>query len=1083
MEFVVQEAAQKVLDCELQKARQLRQKQVRQQASQWSEDRRRLFQEEKIRQKQDMAKQITEQVQEYAKSRIEHLLTAHDLAVAEVGAAHRAAAHLRQVEADRRERCQELEAAADERGNAAIREALKAQKKKEEMRSESLHRREQVRKEEDRKAKEMLEKSRSKLNTRGATTVSGDRLPLSNVANTVTTRSSSMKDQSAANRLKYPGKVQQTPSKPKFLTKPKKHGYGPTTPSRTKSVPSKHANITPAGSAFDRTAKNRSKASNRTKGMLRYTSTGTVVPTSSTSLTKQSTTPSSTKPSTSGPGKQKVPASPSVATRNGTSTVRYFDTRMPRPETNYTAPTGLAVREHDHHGRHSPDAWNKAEAITKLSMKEVEERAKHQEDLLRRTEERGKVARKKAHLEKKLINLKSELLSGEGADAETALGTGRQISLLDLEDDAPHPRFGDHEMMSGSDAGSKHESLDRSHGTLKKFKVNDKASGFGVDLTRSKARSKGTTKTKPKPKEELENDELRSEKIASEIVDRLESDIEKLKKQMKILVHDHGGVISESSRIDAIDSSSHKQASKPKSPRHASPHGRSPSPKMPGTGSGKKSDQSKPNQVFKMDTGSDTSSLTPEPKFNTAQQARKKEDDIIGLKTPVASGQRRIIVPKKSRSKDKTFKKREERLVFSPSHESIIVASDEEKGVSESTPISSADKLITIRSAKHMSNKSDVLEMSSINTTTSASITPDGSPELPINKKHVKIAPSGDKSVGHGPDGPYTSTPEGNLVLKKPSSRSVAVAVSKKDLMLHHIVSGFLTRRMESIELMPVSSSSSSDLHVDSSLITRSPSSTGASTSFHSPFGTSASSAHTSTENKSTTSHSSVYRTRTYENLLRSRTLVTATSTTTDTDAEHDVSLTKAVKRIPVHKNDKAVATSTTENRGKGSITSGSTLAEATVRTIIESTSGSSYSTNQGTTTDTTTNTSNGAVENTPKSHHDLALTTTSSNSENSTLHNINLVHESTGPTNTDNTTGGSTSEPTLSSQKTTSLESREIKRAAFRNLVGDMIDYEDFLSPICPHKTQEQPDILATIFEKLQEDFIGLMPIERPPW
>lgn len=106
---------------------------------------------------------------------------------------------------------------------------------------------------------------------------------------------------------------------------------------------------------------------------------------------------------------------------------------------------------------------------------------------------------------------------------------------------------------------------------------------------------------------------------------------------------------------------------------------------------------------------------------------------------------------------------------------------------------------------------------------------------------YIEFYVIGDKSVGHGPDGPYTSTPEGNLVLKKPSSRSVAVAVSKKDLMLHHIVSGFLTRRMESIELMPVSSSSSSDLHVDSSLITRSPSSTGASTSFHSPFGTSAS--------------------------------------------------------------------------------------------------------------------------------------------------------------------------------------------------------------------------------------------------
>ncbi len=89
------------------------------------------------------------------------------------------------------------------------------------------------------------------------------------------------------------------------------------------------------------------------------------------------------------------------------------------------------------------------------------------------------------------------------------------------------------------------------------------------------------------------------------------------------------------------------------------------------------------------------------------------------------------------------------------------------------------------------------------------------------------------------PEGPYTSTPEGEMMLKRPSSRSVAVAVSKKDLMLHAIVSGFLNRRVESIELLPVSSSSSSDLHVDSTMmVARSPSSTPNSSSFYSPYTT-----------------------------------------------------------------------------------------------------------------------------------------------------------------------------------------------------------------------------------------------------
>ena len=65
-----------------------------------------------------------------------------------------------------------------------------------------------------------------------------------------------------------------------------------------------------------------------------------------------------------------------------------------------------------------------------MSLKDVEERARKQEEQLRRAHERGQVASVKAKLEKKLSHLKNQLMSGE--DGEDLMGTGKQVSLMGL---------------------------------------------------------------------------------------------------------------------------------------------------------------------------------------------------------------------------------------------------------------------------------------------------------------------------------------------------------------------------------------------------------------------------------------------------------------------------------------------------------------------------------------------------------------------------------------------------------------------------------------------------------------------------
>jgi hypothetical protein len=96
----------------------------------WTSERKKKFEEEKLHQKKLLAKQSTLQVEDYARTRIEQLLCTRDLALFEVGAAHRAAAQLRDAGVLKIDKIREQQELADIRGNSAIRQTLQDRKRK-----------------------------------------------------------------------------------------------------------------------------------------------------------------------------------------------------------------------------------------------------------------------------------------------------------------------------------------------------------------------------------------------------------------------------------------------------------------------------------------------------------------------------------------------------------------------------------------------------------------------------------------------------------------------------------------------------------------------------------------------------------------------------------------------------------------------------------------------------------------------------------------------------------------------------------------------------------------------------------------
>jgi hypothetical protein len=104
---------------------------------------------------------------------------------------------------------------------------------------------------------------------------------------------------------------------------------------------------------------------------------------------------------------------------------RFYDTTLPRGESHYVPPPGLAqpVRRTG-----SPSAWEAAETLSAQAMKEVEDKARQQEELLRKTSERGEIALKKAQLEKQLSQIRNEIMEEFPQYADTMRAGGSYSS-------------------------------------------------------------------------------------------------------------------------------------------------------------------------------------------------------------------------------------------------------------------------------------------------------------------------------------------------------------------------------------------------------------------------------------------------------------------------------------------------------------------------------------------------------------------------------------------------------------------------------------------------------------------------------
>lgn len=374
------------------------------------------------------------------------------------------------------------------------------------------------------------------------------------------------------------------------------------------------------------------------------------------------------------------------------------------------------------------------------------------------------------------------------------------------------------------------------------------------------------------------------------------------------------------------------------------------------------------------------------------------------------------------------------------------------------------------------------------------------------------------------------------MTLKKPISRSVAVAVSKKDLVLHTIVSGFLTRRMESIEQLQVSSSSSSNLHIDSTMATRSPTSEDSSTfqspiatsneygltqfqvssssfsnvrvdsklvthslttrdssTFHSPIATSSEyshSTHLSFDKNENKEVKRATRTDTWHNLLVARTLAAST----DTDGETSPISSGRGGRAKKTKSE------TTADRGQSNLFSTSSSMRLTGVSGSETTSGNG---NTASGTDSSHKSSQTLAE--AKIRTTILESSTSSSSSKSNSASANNQTSTSGSDAITNTMTGSPSSIPSGSSNTANdkNDKKEVKRATIRNFVGpELSDSTEFFSPIYPrpgtaaHRQEtptsphgiaetkgQQEDVVASIFDQLQCDFAGLMSIERPPW
>lgn len=130
--------------------------QVRQQAMAWTEATRRKFEEAKEQELKILADALTEQARNKALQNIQILTRKNDLAIAEIGMAHRAAAGFQNLERLKSLKRLKNEEVARNRGASAMHKLVKENEARSATSLAVLQRKEAVRKAEDLKSKELI---------------------------------------------------------------------------------------------------------------------------------------------------------------------------------------------------------------------------------------------------------------------------------------------------------------------------------------------------------------------------------------------------------------------------------------------------------------------------------------------------------------------------------------------------------------------------------------------------------------------------------------------------------------------------------------------------------------------------------------------------------------------------------------------------------------------------------------------------------------------------------------------------------------------------------------------------------------
>ncbi|CAL8114088.1 unnamed protein product [Orchesella dallaii] len=841
MEQLIKQESQKHIAKQMKQARIRRQIQVRQQAMAWTETVRKKYDEAKEHEIKNLAEAVTEEAQNTAIENIRHLTTLHDLAMAEIGMAHRAAAGYQNVEKLKSLKRLKDEEVAKNRGTAAMMKLAKDNESKIASNLALLKRKEEVRKAEDKKSKEIISRrplstTNSNLESRAKPVILGPPDYQPSLAKTLRVASDDKSllphKQTKSGKLnihqvKSPKKVRspvKSASGSQRSLQPSKFAIS-AQPSKKSSMKAK--SVDPSELVHKTKKKSTEFSENPQEGALKTMVRLRVSEPQRTSENLDYARVKFMGQEINLRGSSTIPSQPEVI-RPETTTVRYYDDAIPKGEVKYIAPPGLAIKE----TRSSPDAWEKGKTLSTKLQEEQEKKTELEDVTSQKAVERGRLALKKARLEKQLKQIRTELLEGIDTDFEL-MGTGSQKAILGL-DDAPVdgvPLQSNQDEDNLSDEFSAVESdeefeftpiLAPQH-TLKRYDVTEDQADKHIILVPN---TKDDTSTPPDEASSIDSfgsyssPSMNSEK--EQIINPYNLEPLRPASESPMQKDDDEDFSLNTPKTDSpkIKPSSDSRSTLEKMAGSLVSHVISDATRVSPMSDRKETDsgstlnsQSTREDIVSTDSRTSSGSTIAEINIRTTSgdttTKGRKTDSLEDLQAR-ANEQERVL------QKTRPVVRRTSKENLSPDvseNTNDFINFPESTRLSESSeqndgtkPIAESTNGLT---SSGSSDSTSILVNIKLRDSTSTDSTPSRSEQSSVSTDYY-----------NPPEGPFTSTPDGKLHPKR-SSRSGGKSFDDiKKRTLYHYVDKFLAKKPESIENLPVTSSASSLIRADSDVLT-----------------------------------------------------------------------------------------------------------------------------------------------------------------------------------------------------------------------------------------------------------------------